>query len=244
MGFLNHSVNNIIVDATLTEKGREYLSKNESNAFNITQYSFGDDEVDYGVITRYGIQTGKEKIEKNTPIFEASTSQNLSLKYPLMSKTFNSDLPMYLPRLITENNSYDSLDLTAFNPVKDYKNITLLTDIADVTSEFELQSGLVDNQFHVFYDSRFLTLYNNTTPYQATSTSKKNIVYVALSPETVSENFVGQKKISNLKVKVTPSLSSNEFTKYSISDTIRTQLYIVGVQSTCKKVIPVRISLV
>jgi hypothetical protein len=244
MGFLNHSVNNIIVDATLTEKGREYLSKNEANAFNITQYAFGDDEVDYSVITRYGIQTGKEKIEKNTPIFEASTSQNLSLKFPLLSRTFSSDLPMYLPRLITENNAYDNIELTAFDNTRDYKNITLKTVIEDATTDFELQSSLVDTDFKVYYDTRFISLYNNTTLYESNSTQKKEIAYTVITPETVSEDFIGQKKISNLKVKVSPSLSSTVFTKYSISDVIRTQLYIVGRQSTAKKVIPVRISLV
>ena len=35
MGFLNHSVNNIIVDATLTEKGREYLSRGGVSSLNI-----------------------------------------------------------------------------------------------------------------------------------------------------------------------------------------------------------------
>lgn len=244
MGFLNHSVNNIIVDATLTEKGREYLSKNEANAFSITQYSFGDDEVDYSVITKYGIQTGKEKIEKNTPIFEASTNQNLSLKYPLLSRTFSADLPMYLPRLITEGNAYDNIELTAFNNTRDYKNITLKTDISDANIDFELQSSLVDTDFSVYYDSRLISLYDNNTLYESTSTQKKEIVYSTITPETVSEDFIGQKKISNLKVKVSPSLNSSEFTKYSISDVIRTQLYIVGKQSTCKKVIPIRISLV
>ena len=84
MGFLDHSTNNIILDAVLTDYGRQQLSLVNSS-FNITHFSFGDDEVDYRMIKRYGRAVGKEKIEKNTPIFEALTNQSIALKYPLVS---------------------------------------------------------------------------------------------------------------------------------------------------------------
>ena len=70
MGFLDHSTNNIIVDAVLTDFGRQQLS---NGTFNVTKFAFGDDEVDYGLIQKYGRVVGKEKIEKNTPVFEAQT---------------------------------------------------------------------------------------------------------------------------------------------------------------------------
>ena len=79
MGFLNHSTNNVIIDAVLTEKGRELLARND-NSFNITKFKLGDDEVDYSILKKYGLIIGKEKIEKNTPIFEAVTDENLALK--------------------------------------------------------------------------------------------------------------------------------------------------------------------
>ena len=84
MGFLNHATNNIIIDAVLTDKGRELLSRNDGS-FNITRFKLGDDEVDYSIIEQYGIALGKEKIEKNTPIFEAITNENLAIKYPLIT---------------------------------------------------------------------------------------------------------------------------------------------------------------
>ena len=37
MGFLNHATNNIIVDAVLTEKGREVLARNDGS-FNIQKF--------------------------------------------------------------------------------------------------------------------------------------------------------------------------------------------------------------
>jgi len=75
MGFLDHSTNNIIVDAVLTDYGRKQLAQlGGGGAGNLVKnYGFADTEVDYSMITKYGVIVGKEKIEKNTPIFEAST---------------------------------------------------------------------------------------------------------------------------------------------------------------------------
>ena len=82
MGFLDHSTNNIIVDAVLTDYGRKKLAEGQ---FQVSKFAFGDDEVDYGLIQKYGRVVGKEKIEKNTPVFEAQTSRNMGLKYRLIS---------------------------------------------------------------------------------------------------------------------------------------------------------------
>ena len=62
MGFLDHSTNNIIVDAVLTDLGRQALAKNDGS-FNIYQFGLGDDEVDYSIIQKFGRTVGKEKIE-------------------------------------------------------------------------------------------------------------------------------------------------------------------------------------
>lgn len=88
MGFLDHSTNNIIVDAVLTEKGRKLLAE---NSLNIQGYTFGDDEVDYSLVVKYGDVVGKEKIQKNTPIFEASTSADQPVNYFLYTDTDLSD---------------------------------------------------------------------------------------------------------------------------------------------------------
>jgi hypothetical protein len=67
----------------LTDYGRKQLSLAAQNgsSFLISKFALGDDEVDYRLIKRYGRAVGKEKIEKNTPILEALTNQNLALKY-------------------------------------------------------------------------------------------------------------------------------------------------------------------
>ena len=81
MGFLDHSTNNIIVDAVLTDIGRQSLARNDGS-FSIYQFALADDEVDYEIIKQYGRTVGKEKIEKNTPVLEALTQGSLALKYP------------------------------------------------------------------------------------------------------------------------------------------------------------------
>jgi hypothetical protein len=84
MGFLDHSTNNIIVDAVLTTKGRELLADND-NSFSVSFFALGDDEVDYNIIKQFGRTVGKEKIEKNTPVQEAVTNGEQALKYKLFS---------------------------------------------------------------------------------------------------------------------------------------------------------------
>ena len=76
MGFLQQDTNNIVLDAVLTSLGRQRLSQN-TGAFQVAFFSLGDEEVDYNVIKRFGRAVGREKIEKNTPVFEALTSGNL-----------------------------------------------------------------------------------------------------------------------------------------------------------------------
>ena len=84
MGFLDHSTNNIILDAVLTDYGRQTLARNDGS-FSIFKFAFADDEIDYGNIVNFGRTVGKEKIEKNTPILEATTQANLGLKNKLVS---------------------------------------------------------------------------------------------------------------------------------------------------------------
>lgn len=104
MGWLDHSTNNIILDAVLTDYGRQRLATANS-AFNITSYALGDDEVDYRLVKKYGRTVGKEKIEKNTPIFEALTNQSIALKHKLIGRENDgtSISTIFLPVLKTSS---------------------------------------------------------------------------------------------------------------------------------------------
>jgi hypothetical protein len=95
MGFLDNS-NDILVDAVLTDTGREFLARNDGS-FEIVRFSFGDDEIDY---TLFNVNTGSLQQDVNilnTPIFEASINEKFALKYQLLSIS-NPDLK-YLPSL-------------------------------------------------------------------------------------------------------------------------------------------------
>jgi hypothetical protein len=237
MGFLNHSTNNIIVDATLTEKGRELLSTGTN--ITISNFSFGDDEVDYSIITKYGMLTGKEKIEKNTPILEASTNQSLSLKYPLEPiNAFNeNNLPSYVPNITLDDINH--ITLTFGDERFNNTEITLRTSLTDVDTSFVLTDSLVDTQFRVFYDKTFIKISETTQE----STKRSNVVYSDITLEAITDLFHGQRRASNIQIRTSSNLTSTNFSKYSIDDTIRTQLYVVGNNSSSNKVIPVVINL-
>lgn len=237
MGFLNHSTNNIIVDATLTEKGRELLSTGTN--ITISNFSFGDDEVDYSIITKYGMLTGKEKIEKNTPILEASTNQSLSLKYPLEPiNAFNeNNLPSYVPNITLDDINH--ISLTFGNERFNNTEITLRTSLTDVDTSFILTDSLVDTQFRVFYDKTFIKISDAIQE----PTKRSNVVYSDIPLESITDLFVGQRRASNIEIRTSSNLTSTNFSKYSIDDTIRTQLYVVGNNSSSNKVIPVVINL-
>ena len=70
MGYLDN--NSITVDAILTKRGRELLSRNDGS-FKITQFALGDDEIDYSLFNEShpnGTQYASEAIE-NMPLIEA-----------------------------------------------------------------------------------------------------------------------------------------------------------------------------
>ena len=148
MGFLDHSTNNIIIDAVLTDRGRELLAKNDGS-FRIVRYSFGDDEVDYSIIKKFGRTIGKEKIEKNTPVFEAQTVATLALRYPLVSY---SD-----PNLI----SLPTLSLVSTLATIEQNKSLVIRCQQDIDSDKVTDRQrllLQESMFQVAVDGRFLRL--------------------------------------------------------------------------------------
>ena len=148
MGFLDHSTNNIIIDAVLTDRGRELLAANDGT-FTIARYAFGDDEVDYTIIKKFGRTIGKEKIEKNTPVFEAQTVASLALRYPIVS--YSDPNLIALPTL--------GLD-TTLAVVEQNKPLRVVMkqeiDSDKVTDRQRLL--LQESMFQVAVDGRFLRL--------------------------------------------------------------------------------------
>ncbi len=101
MGYLDNS--SITVDAILTLKGRELLSKGDGS-FNIVQFALGDDEVDYGLWNPdhpLGTEYYGTLIE-NMPITEAIPDETQALRYKLITLPKQST---YIPVVSVGNTS-------------------------------------------------------------------------------------------------------------------------------------------
>ncbi len=84
MGYLDNS--SITVDAILTKRGRELLSRNDGS-FRITQFALGDDEIDYTLFNENhpnGTQYASEAIE-NMPLIEAIPDGSNMMKSQLIT---------------------------------------------------------------------------------------------------------------------------------------------------------------
>lgn len=84
MGYLDNT--SVVVDAILTKKGRELLSRNDGS-FQITQFSLSDDEVDYTLYNPNhpsGSAYYGEAIEA-MPVLEAFPDDNEIMKYKLIT---------------------------------------------------------------------------------------------------------------------------------------------------------------
>ncbi len=153
MGWLDNSTNNIILDAVLTDHGRQALARNDGS-FRIAKFALGDDEINYGIITKYGRTVGREKIEKNTPIFEAFTNQNLGLKYRIISapRPF-----IYLPRLTLVPMTQTSVSLTTSG---DTISAFIKLEQQPQGGEVAIDADLIEVNFDVYVPDLFLTIQN------------------------------------------------------------------------------------
>lgn len=151
MGFLDHSTNNIIVDAVLTDEGRKRLASN-NGSFSIDMFAFGDDEIDYGLIKKYGRAVGKEKIEKNTPIFEGLTLGNLEQKYKLVG--ISNPYLTKLPKL--------TLTTTATQTFNSKTNIINFTIKQNLNTDVVIDKELIDKSYSVEMNDNLLYIQNIT----------------------------------------------------------------------------------
>jgi hypothetical protein len=180
MGFLDHSTNNIIIDAVLTNVGRELLASN-AGVFNIDKFSLSDDEIDYGIIKKFGRTVGKEKIIKNTPIFEAQTGADIAQKYRCMSIMDPSvtHLPILratavtapggttLPSGGTVQDAVTS-EYTSFQIVKGQSGANVKCQQVMATAGQDFPPGLQDMFFDVYVNNIFIKAqtgsYNSLDP--------------------------------------------------------------------------------
>lgn len=223
MGFLDNSTNNIILDAVLTDTGRQFIAK-QDGSFLIHKFAFSDDEVDYSIIQKYGRQIGREKIEKNTPIFEAITNQSQSQKYKLVSIS-NPNLTR-LPKLDLINTTSNTITLGRNN--KKYSAISIDQSIQDgSTIDVELR----DQTFTVELNNLFLEV-QKEVPELIDGYQKATYLLTRSSSVTSAS---GSKLEFTINVK---SISDTLFTTYGTTQNksqIKTYVKVVGLQSGAVK---------
>tara|TARA_B100001063_G_C16733174_1_gene540468 strand:- start:909 stop:1649 length:741 start_codon:yes stop_codon:yes gene_type:complete len=240
MGFLNHATNNIIVDAVLTEKGREILARNDGS-FAIQSFRLGDDEVDYSILEQYGIVIGKEKIEKNTPIFEAITAQNLALKYPLRSFLTNNTEDIFaIPYLVLGENITTPVSLSSnLSSKKDVRKSITVKTFVDQDQDFVLsEDSLKDTSFTVKVFDKLIKLTG------ASSRAVKNdIAYYKIGAQVLDEDFQGQ-QVCSFTVTAQNVVNASTFKFFSTKSNnslIKTQIEIIGNNTNSSIIIPVTI---
>ena len=232
MGFLDHSTNNITLDAVLTREGRRQLAL---GTLDVDGFALSDDEVDYSIITQYGRTVGKEKIEKNTPVFEALTNGSNALKHKLLTVTNNQfQNTFFLPLGSFEGSvSNDVLALRTNNQTTN-SVIYRLTMNNDDTIPAQFQGGF----FTVILNTNLLSLGGGTPDFTlADGTGVYDSVTVTSNTNTAQEININLNVVSALE-----NLTTFNLYKTSSDSFVRTFVKFVHNSSGVSKILEVQIS--
>ena len=217
MGYLSNT--SVIVDAILTDKGRQLLSQNDAT-FQITQFSLSDDEVNYTLYNPNhpsGSAFYGEAIE-NMPIIQAFPESQEIMKYMLIT------LPRGTAKLPTLSIGYSTIILKQGASL----SITPQTlNYLGATSTFE-QSGYVATIGDVRTTSAFNGVGINTT--QATALNATGVTTVGTN---VSKTVIGT------TINITATTVN---TLFGSNTTLYTTLTVVGRDSGARLFVPVQIT--
>jgi hypothetical protein len=224
MGLLDGTTNNIIVDTVLTDTGRQYLARN-NGSFSIAKFAFGDDEVNYTIIQKYGRTVGKEKIEKNTPIFEAITNKNYAQKYRLISVS-NPNL-IRLPKLsLSGDSNVNSTSSTVTLGRNTSKSANVSVEQV-ITNESTIDVELRDQTFIVEMNNMFITV-QGSSPTDIDGQQSATYLLTRSATETSQHGSILQFTIS------ARSITDAQFTVFGTASNksiIATYVKITGVSS-------------
>ena len=151
MGFINNT--SYILNAVLTKKGREYLSKS-GGEFSITKFALADDEIDYtlwDIAHPYGTNYYGAVLE-STPMIEPNVDPEVVMKYKLITmpvgvKTLPFITTSIPPAGYVLEIKYN--DESAPPWIPSYGHMNLLTEGGDGAFAEEDYSFLVLNKFVV-----------------------------------------------------------------------------------------------
>lgn len=234
MGFLDHSTNNLIMDAVLTDVGRQFLARNDGS-FSLHKFGLGDDEINYGVISKYGRTVGKEKIEKNTPILEALTNQTHANKFKLVSVS-NPNL-LRLPSLTLSGDANVNASSNTVALGRNQQKTSTLTIEQTIINETTIDVELRDQTFIVEVPNLFVQVLSQTPE---NIDGQQRATYILTGSPT--ENAFGGSSVQfTLSVK---SLTDTQFEVYGMTankSMIKAYIKVTGIQSGAVKDIAVTI---
>ena len=234
MGFLDHTTNSLLLDAVLTDKGRELLARNDGS-FKIVKFAVADDEVDYTVIQKYGRTIGKEKLEKNTPILEGLTNAGLAMKHRLISVS-----NPYLSRLPNiELTSGATSGVVLLGTIKSTSGVVTVEQ--KIVGQTNIDVELVDQAFIVEMNDLFLQISDAGAPDDRDPAAGR-AMYILTRSGTNAGAGGGSRLIFTIQVK---TLSDSQFTVYgtkSDKTKIQTTVKVTGLQSGAVVEVPVEIS--
>lgn len=228
MGTLDGTTNNIILDCVLTDTGRQFLAKNDGS-FSIVKFALGDDEVNYTIIKKYGRTVGKEKIEKNTPIFEALTNQNFAQKYRLISVS-NPNL-LRLPSLSLSGDANVDSTSGLVTLGKSVQKTASITVEQTIQNESSIDVELRDQTFIVEMNNLFLQVLRSS-PDNIDGNQKATYV---LSRSPNENNLHGSQLQFVLSVKSLTDAQYSVFGSTSNKNIITTYVKVTGAQSGAVK---------
>tara|TARA_A100001515_G_scaffold24942_1_gene19174 strand:- start:1321 stop:2217 length:897 start_codon:yes stop_codon:yes gene_type:complete len=212
MGFLDNS-GDIILDAVLTDLGRERLARGDGS-FKITKFALGDDEINYGNYDKnHASGSAYYDLEVlQTPILEAFTNNGSSMKSKLISLSRNDIL--YLPVLLintkqsaantnsnesayvvavdknTEDNLLSSTTgvLFGLNEGSNYVQVDQGLNTTELQATQDLSSDLVETQYLIEIDNRLGTIVSEdkTTTATVSFIDDDNIAYYYLTTSDTS----------------------------------------------------------
>lgn len=235
MGILDNSTNNIILDAVLTDVGRQFLARNDGS-FSIHKFSLGDDEVNYNIIKKYGRTVGKEKVEKNTPVLEGLTNPQNAQKYKLISIS-NPNL-LRLPSLsLSGDTAVDGVNsvVTLGRNTQQTSTVNVEQTIQNETS---IDVELRDQTFVVELSNLFLQVLRNS-PENIDGLQRATYILIR-SP--VENAFGGSSVQFTLSVKSLTDAIFSVYGSVSNKNIINTFVRVTGVQSGAVKEFKVSIN--
>jgi len=211
------------------------LANNQGN-FRIAFFSLGDDEVDYSIIEKFGRAVGKEKIAKNTPIFEAQTQGSIAMKTRLM--TLASPTIVRLPTLSLEGSQGLVGNLVTLS--KNDPTTRLMTVTQQIEGEVRIPDGLSDVTFTVELPNRFLTLQSRSSV-TVDPLSQIATYFVTRQGNTTDSNGA----IANFTLQLQPGLDNTIFSIYGNSgdkSKISAVASVIGDQSGIRKDFSIQIN--